>query len=235
MKSYRYLLIDADGTFLDFNSTEKTAIKLLFSRFDIPYTEKNLHSYHNANSQCWKDFESGLITMETLKTRRFSLFFESEGIMADPREAGLEYIRLLGEHPFWMPGAPAFLSRLREKHSLAVITNGIAHVQRERLERLDAMKYFDYVIISEEAGCQKPSKEFFDYTLRTIGAAKDECLIIGDSLSSDIKGGIDSGIDTCYLHIGKERSDNGKITFQAADYSQILSVVDADQLDIENQ
>ena len=112
MSHYRYILMDADGTFLDFASTERVAISSLFEHLALPCTDALLESYHKANALCWKEFEEGSIDMATLKDRRFSLFFESNGIDLDAHEAGRLFIRLLASNAYVSDGAQDILSRL---------------------------------------------------------------------------------------------------------------------------
>lgn len=236
MSHYRYILMDADGTFLDFASTERVAISSLFEHLALPCTDALLESYHKANALCWKEFEEGSIDMATLKDRRFSLFFESNGIDLDAHEAGRLFIRLLASNAYYIDGAQDMLSRLSKDHDIVVVTNGIAEVQRGRLERLDAMKYFHDVVISEEIGVQKPDPRFFDLVLSRLGASRQECLVVGDSLTSDIRGGLDSDIDTLYLHLGRRIDDiDPRIRFHASCYEEMLSIIDADKLDVEDE
>lgn len=232
--SHKYLLLDADGTFLDFERTEKEALGLLFDHFGID--EGLSSSYHKANSRCWEEFENGLITMEELKKRRFDLFFRSQGLDFDAKEASRLYIDELSRHAYYMDGAEEMLSHLSRKHSLSVITNGIAQVQRGRLEALGAMRFFDHVIISEEVGAQKPAKAFFERALALIGARKEDCLVIGDSLTSDIKGAQDAGMDAFHLHLGASASPVDEELWGHGDsFASLLSAVDADQIDVEDQ
>lgn len=232
--SHKYLLLDADGTFLDFERTEKEALGLLFAHFGID--EGLSSSYHTANAQCWEEFEKGLITMEELKERRFDLFFRSQGLDLDAGEASRLYIDELSRHAYYIDGAEELLAHLSRGHSLSVITNGIAQVQRGRLEALGAMRFFDHVVISEEVGVQKPSKAFFERALALIGAEKEDCLVIGDSLTSDIKGAQDAGMDAFHLHLGKPAAPVDEGLWGHGDsFASLLSAVDADQLDVEDQ
>lgn len=232
--SHKYLLLDADGTFLDFERTEKEALGLLFAHFGID--EGLSSSYHTANARCWEEFEKGLITMEELKERRFDLFFRSQGLDLDAGEASRLYIDELSRHAYYIDGAEELLAHLSREHSLSVITNGIAQVQRGRLEALGAMRFFDHVVISEEVGVQKPSKAFFERALALIGAEKEDCLVIGDSLTSDIKGAQDAGMDAFHLHLGRPAAPVDEGLWGHGDsFASLLSAVDADQLDVEDQ
>lgn len=236
MLNYKFLLLDADGTFLNFSLTEKIALDLLFDHYNLPHDEETFSAYEEGNRFCWHSFEEGQMSMAELKVRRFSLFFEKKGLSYDAREADRLYVEYLASNGHYIEGAGRLLERLKNDYTLEVITNGIASVQRGRLDALGASKYFDHVIISEEIGCQKPSKAFFDKTLEIINAEKDECLIIGDSLTSDIKGGIDSGIDTCYLHLGRSMdTQDERIRYHASSYDELLSLIYADEGDIKNK
>lgn len=224
MRSYKFLLFDADGTLYDFKATEKIALKNLFSHYNIPLTEENIGLYHRNNSQCWKEYEEGTITMEVLKTRRFTTFFTEAGIEADDFEAGRLFIKFLGDAGILIDGAREVLDSLKSSYRLAIITNGIADVQRARLINSGTQDDYDEIIISEELGVAKPNAEFFRIALERLGAQKEECLIIGDSLTSDIQGGVNSGIDTLYLHLDSEADPEKRIwTYDAGDYATLLS------------
>ena len=224
MKHYKYLLLDADGTFYDFPSCENIAIKKLFANYNITLSPDNLSLYHKANSELWNAFEQGKVTTEDIRIKRFIPIMDKFGLSSKSREAGLLYCKYLSENGILYQGARECLERLKEKYSLIMITNGLKEVQYGRFETSNTTKLFDKIIISEEIGVQKPKKEFFDYTLSLINATNDECLIIGDSLTSDIQGGVNSGIDTLYLHLDKPKIE-GSYTYDASSYDEILELL----------
>lgn len=225
MSKYKYLLLDADGTLYDFHATEKIALKRLFDHYRIADTDENRTLYHTGNSKCWEMYEAGSITMEELKGLRFSLFFSAMGLDISASEAGALFIDYLAAEGIMIDGALEVLKSLYGRYTLVMITNGIAAVQKGRLATSDTLKYYRNIIISEEIGVQKPDAGFFEKTLGIINAEPGECLIIGDSLTSDIQGGINSGIDTLYLHLGKEAGKEKVWTYDAASYRELLTIL----------
>lgn len=226
MHKYKYLLLDADGTFLDFARTEKLALEKLFQHYSIECSGDMLCLYHNANRQCWEDLEKGLISVSELETLRFERFFSAIRRPVSAQEASGRYITLLASNAFYLEGAERFLEEAGKEYRLAVITNGISIVQTERLRALNALRFFSHVIISQDIGISKLAKGFFDRTLEIIGASASECLIIGDSLTSDIAGGIGSGIDTLWYHPAAACPDsNMPATYSAGSYDEILSIL----------
>ncbi len=226
MKKYRTMLIDLDGTLFDFGATEKIALKELFDHLGIKWDEENRKIYHEKNTQCWRDYESGLITMPQLKIRRIRDFYEALGIESDVEKDAELYIEFLSRHGIPIPGALETLERLKKNFRIILITNGITKIQRGRLSCIEADRYFDDVVISEVIGVQKPQKEYFDYVMTRIDCKKDECLVIGDGLTSDIKGGREYGLDTFYLHLGKPNmAQEGEYTYEADSYEKLLSML----------
>lgn len=230
MKKYTYLLFDADETLFDFKASESIAIKSLFEHYNLPYDEKLLALYHKANGALWREYEKGSLELNELESRRFVDFFKAAEIPYDPYEASEVYIDYLSKAGILLEGAEDVLKLLSKEYSLILITNGISRVQRGRLEVTGTKKYFTDIIVSAEIGPRKPQKEFFDYTLNKLGAQKEDCLVIGDSLKSDIKGGYESGIDTYYLHLREKDEDAEKIwTYEGSAFKELLDLLlDAD-------
>lgn len=229
MLDYKYLLFDADGTLYDFKASERIALEEVFIHYDIPYTTENIEIYHHANALCWKEFEKDVITMAELKPKRFRDFFALLGIEIsdeEANEASRIYTEGLAKEGILIEGARQVLERLQNKYELVMITNGIASVQRGRIHTSSTESFYKDIIISEEIGVQKPKKEFFDITLNRINASKEECLVIGDSLSSDILGGRNSSIDTLYLHLGTDADGDRIWKYDAASYEELLELLD---------
>ncbi|MFA6688314.1 MAG: YjjG family noncanonical pyrimidine nucleotidase [Sphaerochaetaceae bacterium] len=201
---YRYLLFDADGTLFDFDSAETYAFDATCREFDIQPTEHALQAYKEANRQIWREFEIGTIDIDNLQVERFARFFVSQSIDRNPVDAGKRFTDHLASAGTLYPETIPLLDELRGRgYVLSLITNGISRVQRGRLKQSDTCGYFEVVCISEEIGAQKPRKEFFDTFFELARLSEDErrnCLVIGDSLTSDIQGGNDAGIDTCWYN-----------------------------------
>lgn len=205
------MLFDADDTLLDFKKAERCAVSALLSGYGIAVSERIIQNYSKINDEVWKKLEKGEIKREILSDLRFKLFFERENIKFDPHEAGLAYYELLGKQSQTLDGAIEILKCFYGKKTVCIVTNGMAKVQKSRLKLSEIDKYTDKVFISELVGANKPKKEFFDAVFNEIKAEKSECLLVGDSLSADIKGGNDYGIDTCLL-AAKPNVDCGDCT-----------------------
>ena len=200
---YRYLFFDADGTLFDFDEAENRAFYLMAEKLGLDATHEQLVKYKACNEACWKAFERSELTQATLKIKRFEDFFASEGLVLDPALASRTYQSYLSEQGILYEESRPLLDALVERgYTLFLASNGIAHVQRGRLAQSETERYFKDIFISEEIGAQKPDKQFFSVMLERTGleSKKKECLMIGDSLSSDIQGGISFCMDTLWLN-----------------------------------
>ncbi|MEW5958832.1 MAG: YjjG family noncanonical pyrimidine nucleotidase [Chloroflexota bacterium] len=207
---YKWLLFDADGTLFDFERAEEMALQDTFVQLGQPFEAQYLAEYRQINHQIWLDFEQGRLSSEELKTRRFQALFEAIGLDYDPLDFSARYLSNLTQGTFLLDGAEETVRLLSSQFNLALITNGLKSVQRPRLEKSSIKPYFRAVIISEEVGAVKPDPQIFDIAFAQMNhPAKNEVLIIGDSLSSDIQGGRDYGLDTCWFN--PERRPNGQV------------------------
>lgn len=198
---YRHLLFDADGTLYDFEATQERSITTLFRELKIEITDSLMNAYALANDRLWAGFEQGIVALDMLKYHRFHDFFASQGITADADFAALRYLELLAAGDDIYLWTVPLLQQLRGKgYRLTLITNGIAQVQRGRLEATGTTELYDEIIIGEEVGYHKPDPRFFDYFLSSSGNERQQALIIGDSLTSDVAGGLAAGIDTCWFN-----------------------------------
>ncbi len=200
-KAYKILLFDLDDTLLDFAANEADSLNQLFRRHGYAFTDDLFHLYNTVNKQLWTDYENGRITLETVLHTRFAATMAKLGVVVDGVEWEKQYRELLGNGTQQMDGALAVCQRLSGSHRLFVITNGITRTQRKRLKQSGLAEFFEAVFDSQTIGFQKPAKQFFDYVMSRIpGFNVRQALIIGDSLNTDIKGGLLAGIDTCWLN-----------------------------------
>ena len=197
----RYVLFDVDDTLLDFGKAEAAAIRKTFERIGIPVTDELIRRYSEINAQQWSRFEKGEITREKLLTERFDILFSELGINVPSEMAQASYEYLLGIGHYFVDGAEELLEALKDKYELYIVSNGNASVQDRRLKRAGIIPYFNDIFISERVGFNKPSAEFFEACFERIpGFEKDKAVIVGDRLSSDILGGINAGVKTCWFN-----------------------------------
>ena len=197
----RYVLFDVDDTLLDFGKAEAAAIRKTFERIGIPVTDELIRRYSEINAQQWSRFEKGEITREKLLTERFDILFSELGINVPSEMAQASYEYLLGIGHYFVDGAEELLEALKDKYELYIVSNGNASVQDRRLKSAGIIPYFKDIFISERVGFNKPSAEFFEACFERIpGFEKDKAVIFGDSLSSDILGGINAGVKTCWFN-----------------------------------
>ena len=225
---YKVILFDADETLFNFKKAEKEAFKNTMIDFGIDYDESyHFNTYEEINSAIWKELEQGLITQEKLKTERFRRFIDRLDMNFDENEFASTYMKYLGDGSFLFEGALELIEDLSNKYILSIVTNGLTIVQERRIKKSVIAKYFKDIVISEEIGISKPHPDIFEHAINNLGEfSKDEILMIGDNLSSDIKGGINYNIDTCWYNPNKvENTSNLTPTYEMTDYKEIRSLL----------
>lgn len=198
---YRHILMDIDMTLMDFDASERQSLDEVLLAYGVEPSQELGRRYHEINQGLWGEFEQGRIEKTDIMRLRFARLFREMGMEVDGVQANEVYRSHLRESAILLPGADGICRYLSSRYGLHIVTNGWADTQYRRLELSGLAPYFRQVFVSEEAGCQKPQKEFFDYCLSKIGdVARWEVLIVGDSLGSDIRGGNLAGIDTCWFN-----------------------------------
>jgi len=198
---YQVILLDLDGTLYDFQRAEQKAIVDLVSEWGLPCSEEAVKAYHDFNDACWKALERGEITKSQLQSKRFEGFLSYLQFEYDPVLAGQEYAEKLSHNGFLLPGAKELMQALAQRYTLYAVTNGIQKVQLGRMAASGIGKYFEKMFVSEEVGAAKPHTAYFEYVFAHIRKVrKEEILLIGDSISSDMQGGMNAGIDTLWYN-----------------------------------
>ena len=201
MNRYKTLLFDADNTLFDFSRAEREALCDTMRAADIDPTEERIATYIEINDRLWKQLERGEIEKNALREERFRQFCEVCGFAADVPLMAQNYVEFLSQKAHLIQGADEVCRRLAEKYRLYIVTNGIKFVQERRFAACAIKDYFEGVFISEEVGFEKPHRGYFDAVAKKIdGFSPETALIIGDSLTSDMKGGCDYGMDTCWYN-----------------------------------
>ena len=197
----RNLLLDLDDTLLDFKKAEAIAIRETFVELGISPSDENVALYSKINRSCWEKLENGEYTRDEVLHNRFNILFSHLGVIHDAHEAQKMYEYKLSLGAFYMDGAEKLLDTLLGKYRLYLATNGIVAVQARRIADSGIGKYFDDIFVSEKIGYNKPDKRFFDAAFEKIPDFKhSQTVIVGDTLSSDIRGGIGAGIKTVYFN-----------------------------------
>lgn len=205
----RNVLFDLDDTLFDFHKAEKIALTKTLVHFGINPTEETLALYSTINAAHWKRLELGEISREEVKVGRYRELFKTIGVECDPVKATAYYESMLAIGHYFMPGAPELLEELYRKYRLYIVSNGTAKVQEGRIGSSGIAKYMDGIFVSQILGANKPDKQFFDICFAEIpDFSLSETVIIGDSLSSDIKGGINAGITTVWFNPKGIENDN---------------------------
>ena len=205
----RNVLFDLDDTLFDFHKAEKIALTKTLVHFGIDPTEETLALYSAINAAHWKRLELGEISREEVKVGRYRELFKTIGVECDPVKATAYYESMLAIGHYFMPGAPELLEELYGKYRLYIVSNGTAKVQEGRIGSSGIAKYMEGIFISQILGANKPDKQFFDICFAEIpDFSLSETVIIGDSLSSDIKGGINAGITTVWFNPKGIENDN---------------------------
>jgi 2-haloacid dehalogenase len=208
MQMFRTLLFDADNTLFDFTACERKALEAAFLQKGYPLNEEIRSIYERINVGLWKKYEQGLMDRRTVIYSRFGLLFKELGIEDDGIEFEDIYQELLGQQHIFIPHALEVVEHLFSRYELYIVTNGVTVTQMRRLKDSGLDRYMKQIFVSEATGYQKPMKEYFDYCFERIpGFDADKALIIGDSLSSDIKGGNNAGIKTCWFNPLKLKND----------------------------
>lgn len=208
---YEIIIFDADETLFDFKESERVAFENTMLEFGFEYDEAHhLKIYHRINTAIWKEFETGLITQKKLKTERFKRLAHQLNIVFDEFEFAKSYMKHLANASILYEDSIPLVETLHENYRLTIITNGLTDVQDKRIRKSVIAKYFEDVVISEEVGVSKPDPRIFELALKNINFTdKSKVLLVGDSLTSDMQGGVNFGIDTCWFNAGKIANNQG--------------------------
>ncbi|MHB8130057.1 MAG: YjjG family noncanonical pyrimidine nucleotidase [Mobilitalea sp.] len=227
MKRIQTILFDADNTLFDFSACEQEALNLTFKKYGYKLNEEVFNTYERINVGLWKLYELGEMDRNTVIYSRFGLLFKEIGIEDDGIIFEDDYQELLGMQHFFIEDAAEVVEYLYQKYDLYIVTNGVTATQLRRLKDSKMEQYMKKIFVSEETGYQKPMKEYFDYCFDRIdNFDKSKTIIIGDSLSSDIKGGNNAGITTCWYNpLLQENKTDAKVDYEIRHLKELYSLL----------
>lgn len=222
----RYIFFDLDGTLFDFKKEERNALSKTLTELGITPTDEMLSRYSEINISQWKLLELGKIERAQMKVRRYELLFEEFGIDISGKKATAIYEKHLALSHSFIENAPEILETLYKDYQLYLVTNGSTVVQNGRLDSSCIRKYFKGIYISQEIGVNKPDKRFFDACFSDIkDFDRSQAVIIGDSLSSDIQGGINAGIKTIWFNRRKEQCSDIKPDYEISSLLELSALL----------
>lgn len=227
MAKYYCILFDADNTLLDFDAAENKALAETLAHYGIEPSHETVEKYREINSALWLQLERGQIRREKLVNERFNRFLKTMGVSGNGAEMNRYYLEQLSTHPDSFPGTLEVLRELSEVATLALVTNGFERVQSRRAREAGIMDYMEEAFVSEKLDCEKPNRKIFDAALRALGVeSRDRVLVVGDSLTSDVQGGVNAGLDTCWLNVS-HAANPGKVqpTYEIDRLDALYSIV----------
>ncbi|WP_085013857.1 pyrimidine 5'-nucleotidase [Cronobacter sakazakii] len=214
-----WILFDADETLFTFDAFG--GLQRMFLDYSVTFTEQDFHEYQAVNKPLWVDYQNGAISALQLQHQRFQGWADRLSVPAGDLNSA--FLNAMAEICAPLPGAASLLASLKGKVKLGIITNGFTALQQIRLERTGFRDYFDLLVISEQVGVAKPAPEIFDYALEKMGNPdRSRVLMVGDMAESDILGGINAGLATCWLnHHGRTLPEDIAPTWQVTSLSEL--------------
>lgn len=230
MPKFDIILMDADDTLLDYPADSHAAFANALHCFGREWSRELEDLYQSFNQAAWRRLERGELTKEELEILRFEQLFAALGIEGDPAEFNRIYMDGLANGGRLLPGALELCRALSPQAKLFIITNGTARTQRGRFARCGLLPYLQKLYISDEIGYQKPHREFFDFVLQDIRREQGafdpaRVLVYGDSLTSDMQGGINAGLKTCWYAPGGGKSTSLAVDYIIPEHDGLLRIV----------
>lgn len=219
------VLLDIDDTLFDFRESSFQALVKAFRAIGRPFTREDMPAYEVFNNELWQSYERGEIEKSFIYPERFRRYFASIGLEADPVFVNRMYLHELAEGRNFMPHCQELLQALHGKYLVVIVTNGDSYAQERRIERSGMAQYFDHVFISEQLGTKKPEKDFYDKIFSVIGSERRaSSIMVGDSLSSDMQGGRNAGIATCFY--GEKSRADERCDYVIEDLLDLLPILE---------
>ncbi len=199
---YKWILFDADETLFSFKSY--LGLKNVLKKYGVDFTQQDYVEYQKINQPLWLAYQRNEITAQDIQQKRFVKLSQLSGL--DPFELNRQLMDEMVNLSKPLESVMDMLNTLYGKVKMGIITNGFSHIQKARLEKTNTSHFFDLLVVSEEVGVAKPNIEIFEYTLSKMGnnVKPSEVLMVGDTLTSDILGGINAGFDTCWINANNQ-------------------------------
>ena len=228
MAKYYCILFDADNTLLDFDAAESKALADTLRNYGIEPDAETVQTYRTINEELWRQLEKGQLRRDKLMAERFTRFLKAVDAAGNGAEMNKFYLDQLSTHPdLAAPNVLDVLKELSEVATLAVVTNGFDRVQSRRVAESGMKDFIEEVFVSEKLDSEKPNRKIFDTALRSLGVEnREHVLMVGDGLSSDIQGGANAGLDTCWYN-PNHTENHGKVvpTYEIADLKELYPLV----------
>ena len=209
MKSYEWILFDADDTLFHFDAF--SGLQRMFAGFGVDFTKPDYHAYQEINKPLWIEYQNGNLTAQQVQRQRFDHW--ADKLQISSQDLNSAFLAAMAEICTPLDGAVALLGALNGKAKLGIITNGFTELQRARLVRTGLGNHFDVLVISEEVGVAKPHRGIFEHALSMMGQPSgSDVLMVGDNPDSDILGGLNAGLDTCWLNVDNRLPPDRKST-----------------------
>ena len=226
-----FLFLDLDDTILDFHKAERLALSKTIRDFGVEPTDEVLNRYHAINVWHWQQLELGKMTREEVLVKRFDALFAELGMEIDGAACAKCYERNLSIGHYFLPGAEEAVMALHKKYRLFLASNGTASVQKARMTSANLYRWFEKVFVSQEIGYNKPSKEYFDACFAQIpGFDPSKAMMVGDSLTSDIRGGIHAGMKTVWVNPNHLPCGDIQPDYEIAALSQLEGLLEREGL-----
>jgi len=228
MAKYYCILFDADNTLLDFDAAESKALADTLRNYGIEPDAETVQTYRTINEELWRQLEKGQLRRDKLMAERFTRFLKAVDAAGNGAEMNKFYLDQLSTHPdLAAPNVLDVLKELSEVATLAVVTNGFDRVQSRRVAESGMKDFIEEVFVSEKLDSEKPNRKIFDAALRSLGVEnREHVLMVGDSLTSDIQGGINAGLDTCWYN-PNHTENPGKVcpTYEISNLEELYPLV----------
>lgn len=229
MKQYKWVLFDADETLFRFDAF--SGLQQAFQQFDVQFTAQDYAEYQAVNKVLWVDYQNGVVTAQQLQHQRFNQW--AIKLNTSTQALNSAFLNVMAEICVPLEGAERLLNTLKGRVKLGIITNGFTELQQARLQRTGLGHHFDLLVISEEVGLAKPHRGIFDHALSFMGdLAREHVLMVGDNPDSDILGGLNAGLHTCWLNAEKKPVPDGIIPhYQVASLAELETLFTSSSLD----